>query len=342
MVMLATQKSSRIVFLGCFLCALARAEDTREQFVDLKYEVDPTVLGCPSALEFRSIVAQQLGYDPYGPGEALGVKVRVRPTEAGLEGTIDWSTAETNKLGERRFTSRSEDCQQMMATVGFVVAVQIQLMATEKASTTEPGHKADIATLRTLESGNSSSEPLRLVTLSMKSFDLHPASDSTGWSAMVGLGPSAGFGLAPHTLAQGRLFIALQYGWAGLEAGAEAAVPSSKRETYGGGFEQSLFSGTLAGCLWKWSIAACGVGKLGLIRVRGTGVDKSESPSGVFAQVGPRLAYSIGLGGHFVLLSHVEVLHLLTPWTVDLNHLVVWTMPRFSTVAGIDVAVRLQ
>ena len=340
--MFVSCKSVGIVIGAILLAGRAQAQEPQEQLVDLKYDVDPVLQGCPGAVEFRSIVAGQLGYDPYRPGAALGVEVRVRAAESGLEGTIDWSAADANKLGERRFTSRNQDCREMMTTVGFVVAVQIQLMATEKAKTSPP-HSDNEQSTHSQQDGADLPPPVRSVTLTIRSFEVHPASsDSTKWTTLVGLGSSVAFGLAPHALVQGRLFLALQRGWVGLEAGAEASLPSTSRETYGGGHRDELFLGTLAACGYEGPFAACGVGKLGQILVRGTGVDKPASPSGFLAQVGPRLGYSLGLGNHLALLGRIEALYLLTPWTIDLNQVQVWRMPRFSGVAGIDLAARFR
>jgi len=328
-------KSSALVLCLCLLAERAAAQEPPRVLVDLKYEVDPALQGCPSAGEFRSIVAQQLGYDPYSLDSTLDVRVRVRATEKGTEGTIEWLAGIANKLGERRFTSRSDDCLEMMATVGFVVAVQIQLMATEKAAETgvrvtkpKPAEEQVLTHAQT--------------TLTTKSFEVRPTSspDPTRWSATVGIGTAIGYGLGPNPVVQGRLFLALQSGWFGLEGGAEASLPSTKREAYGGGFRHDLQLGTLGLCGWYTSIAACGLGKIGRVHVQGLGVDKPNSSDGLAAQLGPRFAYSLQLGNHFVLLEHIEALYLLTPWTVELNRVVVWSMPRFSVSAGIELAVR--
>jgi len=41
-------------------------------------------------------------------------------------------------------------------------------------------------------------------------------------------------------------------------------------------------------------------------------------------------------------MGHADALYLLTPWTVHVNHVVAWTMPRVGAVAGIDLAVKFQ
>jgi hypothetical protein len=340
--MFVSLKSYNLAFCACVLAAHAHAQEQRAQFVDVKYEVEPPVQGCPSAAEFRSIVAQQLGYDPFSQEAELGVEIRIRRTEAGLEGTIYWSSVDPSKVGKRRFTSRNEDCHEMAATVGFVLAVQIQLMATEKSNASAPHPEDESSTDRGHQPTNALPQKSHSITLSVRSFEVRSVSSKAEWSVMAGLGPSIGFGLAPNAVGQGRLFLALQTGPLGLEAGAEGVLPSTTREPYGGGFRHELFLGTLAACGWQGAFAACGVGKLGEIQVHGTGVDRPASPSGFVAQLGPRLTYSFGLGNHILLLGHIESLYLLTPWTVDLNQLNVWTMPRISAIAGIDVAARFQ
>ena len=100
--------------------------------------------------------------------------------------------------------------------------------------------------------------------------------------------------------------------------------------------------GTLAVCGWQRSFCACGLAKLGLLQVHGLGVDRPASPAGFVAQVGPRLAYYLGLGARLGLLPHLDASYGLTPWTVDLNHVGVWRMPRLGAVAGIDLTASLR
>ena len=73
---------------------------------------------------------------------------------------------------------------------------------------------------------------------------------------------------------------------------------------------------------------------------RAVGVAVPASPKGLVAEAGSRVAYSLGLDQHLILQGYVEALCSLTSWTVYVNHVAVWTMPRFATVAGIDLAAR--
>jgi hypothetical protein len=336
-----------IVSFACLSAAQAKEQTIAKQFVDLKYDMDPALQGCPTALDFRSIVAQELGYDPHLPGSSMGLAIRVRATATGLEGVIKWGNTGEKKVVERRFAARTEECRAMMTTVGFVVAVQIQLAASENA--TEP---IPLSALPEPGTGNDSLTGSRrlhrdgtgqaAVALTMRSFELYAAPVSKGaeWITTVGVGPAIGIGLAPSAVGLVRLFGAVQRGWLGLEVGAEASQASATRQAYGNGFRHHLELGTLAGCAWHGPFSACALGKLGRVQVQGVGVDVPASPKGAVAEAGPRIAYSLGIDQHLTLQGHLEALCTLTSWTVNVNRVAAWTMPRFATVAGIDLAAR--
>jgi len=347
-VMFDSWKLSTIVSFVCLSTAHTEAQTIAKQFVDLKYEVDPALQGCPTALDFRSIVAQELGYDPHLAGSPTGLAIRVRATETGIVSIVKWGSAADKKVGERRFNAHTEDCHAMMTTVGFVVAVQIQLMASERTPEPipQPAHpEADTQSVTPpipQRAQHSAGSEQAAVALTMRSFDLHPPPVSKGarWITSVGAGPAIGVGLAPATVGLGRLFGAVQHGWMGLELGAEASRATTTRQGYGGGFRHQLLLGTLAGCAWQGPFSACALGKVGRIQVEGVGVDVPASPKGPVAEAGPRVAYSLGLDQHVILQGYAEALCSFTSWTVYVNHVAVWTMPRLATVAGIDLTAR--
>jgi hypothetical protein len=291
------------------------------------------------------MVAKRLGYDPHRAGEPLVVDVRLKRGERGIEGAIDWTAVTRKRAGERRFISRNQDCEELAATMGFVLAVQIQLMATEPEEK-PPSEGADQDRAKDTSAGDGAPSSERKldtpeVPAVRTSAEPEPGPDAARWTGIAGLGPSVGFGLGPGPIAVGDLVLAVQRGSAMIALGAEVSLPSTKRQDYGGGFRHEFFLGSLALCAQRWSLSACGLAKLGLVQVHGVGVDDPLSPSGFLAQAGPRLGYSLGLGNRFSLLGRVEVLYLLTPRDVDVNHTTVWTMPRIGAVAGMDVAVRL-
>jgi hypothetical protein len=331
----------------CLLLVGGQATAAPDLLVDLQYETDPGLHGCPDVEAFRSMVAKRLGYDPHLPGQPLVVEVRIRQGERGMEGGIEWSASARRQFGERRFLSRNQDCEELATTMGFVLAVQIQLMAAEPVEDASPaGADQDVARNAPVNDRNAASDgkgdkaEVPAVAAASSTPD-ERVPDSAGWKAIAGMGPSVGFGLAPGPIAIGSLFFAVQRGAASVELGAEASLPSTSRQDYGGGFQHEVFLGALSVCAEQWALSACALAKLGMLQVHGVGVDAALSPGGLLAQVGPRLGYSLGLGKRLALLGRVEALYLLTPWSVTVNHTSVWTMPRVGVVAGIDLAVRL-
>jgi hypothetical protein len=342
--------SSRIAALTLVTLSVvhAQAEPASRPFVDLKYDIDPSVQGCPTVLEFRAIVARELGYDPHLAGAPIGLSVRVRLNEARLDASIDWTVDAKAKIGERRFTARAEECRAMLTTVGFVAAVQIQLMANEETAELPPLRPAAPKDDLPANTGNNSpatdrSFPPR-VTMRMQSLELHPPSTSktSAWMGSLGAGPAVAVGLGPRSVGLGRVFGAVQYAWFALELGGEVSLPSTTRQAYGGGFRHQVMLGTLAGCVWLGQASACALGKLGRIQAHGVGVDVALSPKGLLAEVGPRFGYALGLGQHWALLAHLDALYTLTSWNVFVNHVDVWTMPRFAAETGIDLMVRFR
>ncbi|MGC4063281.1 MAG: hypothetical protein QM784_01235 [Polyangiaceae bacterium] len=291
------------------------------------------------------MLERQLGYDPHRQGSTSGVRVRVRPTDTGIEGTVDWSTSADEHVGERRFESRSDECQKLIATIGFVVAVQLQLMAEEAASETSVSTSSSNGNgaLERRETGGAP-EPLTSLTLTRRDFAirLSTSHDELGRAVFAGVGPSVGFGLAPDPVALGRLFVAARLGWLGFEIGAERTLPARTTQDYGGGFEHVWTLGTVAACGFRGYAFVCGLSKLGNLHAEGFDVDRPASPDGFAWQVGPRLGYVLPVGDHFLLLGRAEALYLATPWTVHLNHVTVWSAPRVSAVAGIDIAARFR
>jgi len=315
-------------------------------FFDLKYDVDPALRACPDAVEFRSMVSERLKYDPYRGGSALVVEVRARPSEEGLDGSVRWSSPAESGLSERHFSPKSQDCHELMATIAFVVAVQLELMATESGSEIAPnsiegggGEEPDVVASPTAAAQAPAAASTHADATG--SVSAAPALPSD-WSALVGAGPLIGLRLAPAAIVQGRLFLAAEFTRIALEIGAEASLPTTAYQDNGGGFRYQLTLGALAACVRHRSMEVCGLGKLGRLGVHGVSVDKPASAVGFVAQVGPRVAYALELGDHFSVLAHVDALYLITPWTVDVNHVPMWSMPRFAGVVGIDLAARFR
>ncbi len=321
--------------------APAFAQATSELRVDIAYRVDATVDGCPSEAEFRGLVAQQLGYDPHRPGSRLHIDVLVQPIDTELGGTIRWSDVTAQDVGQRQVTAPDQNCSELVATMAFVVTVQIQLMAIQTApapaaeaagSDREPPPEPPLAS----DNGAPGAAPPE----DRATPQARPARAASPWSLEGGAGPSLGVGLAPRAVPGGRAFLAVTFGRIGLELGGEGNLPVSTRSAAGDGFRLRTELGTLAACGRSRWASACAVTKLGRIRVDGLGVDRPVSASGLLAQLGARVLASSRLGSHLAVQAYGDALYLLSPWTVELNQVPRWTMPRWGGGAGLGLAAR--
>jgi hypothetical protein len=50
----------------------------------------------------------------------------------------------------------------------------------------------------------------------------------------------------------------------------------------------------------------------------------------------------MNLGGPWIVSVRLDVLALLTPFTVELNQVEQWKMPRLGALAGIDLSARFR
>jgi hypothetical protein len=128
--------------------------------------------------------------------------------------------------------------------------------------------------------------------------------------------------------------------WVSVELGAKGVWPPTLRQADGSGFTHYYFALTGAACghVDRWS--ACILGDLGQTRVRGSGVDAPRSSFGTTALAGLRLAMTQNVTDGLSVRAHGDVLAVLTPWAVTLNHAQVWRMPRLAAALGIDLAMR--
>jgi hypothetical protein len=297
-------------------------------FVALDYDLPPDVSGCPDGDEFRANVTRQLRYDPFRPNADRRVAVQIARKDAGFDGRIRWTDADGKWVGDRRLTSRRPECAEIAASLAFSVAVQVQLLAAlappepEPEPSPPPPPPPVVRPAPAVVAPPPPPAPARSVT----------------WS--IGFGPALALGMAPQTTGLGRLFVSGGVGRFSLEAAADAAWPAAQHDVDGTGFSLDRFAGGAAACGHASVLAGCVLGTVGVLRARGTGVDAPASPTGVFSQVGARLAVTANLGGRYFVSGRVDGLVMLSTWTVTVNQATAWTTPRLGGLIGVDVGAR--
>lgn len=306
--------------------------------VALEYDVAPTI-GCSDIDEFRSNVNRQLGYDPFRPSADRRVAVQIARTENGFTGLIKWSDADGRWVGDRRLSSRRSECNEIAANVAFAVAVQIQLLATLEPEKVEP------STPETAPATPSATTPTS--DTNATSVKRPEAADTSAaaprrrsvFRFSSGVGASLGLGIAPDVTGLGRIFASGRIDWFSLELSADAALPVTQDESKGSAFKLNRFAAGAAACGHVQAFAGCLTGTFGRLQAVGYGVDQPASPTGLFSQIGARIAATQDLGNGFFVSARGDGLVMLSPWAVTLNHTLVWTTPRIGGMIGLDFGV---
>ncbi|HEX6271557.1 MAG TPA: hypothetical protein VFZ53_00885 [Polyangiaceae bacterium] len=313
-------------------------------FVELDYEPDATLSGCPTEGAFKAMVEQQLGYDPVRSPSDRKIIARASAVAAGVRGVVEWYDATGALSGQRELSSESAECAALARAMSFAIAVQIQLL-TEEAEA-EAARDAELAETAGPNPPKPPAPGANVATAQAeRDAAASPARSSEGtpaWRFSLGAGPTVGFGLAPETVFEARVFVAAEYDGLSVEAGGEGSLTSRHDTDSGQGFEQSVAFGSLAGCAALRPISTCVVGKLGRLGVEGYGVDDPHTDSGLVSQLGLRLALGGSLSGPWLGALRAEALASLAPWEVTLDERSVWKTPLFSLGVGADLAVLFQ
>lgn len=335
---------ARLRSLVCLACvaAPAHAEAPRDDprfSVALEYTAPDA---CPSADDFRSVVARRLGYEPFREDASERVLVIVLPAANGLEGRFQWLGSTGQASGEQSFPSGQRDCGELVRTMGLALAVQIHLLATaSEESAGVPPTTGDAAS-----SAETKPKPKPIPTPPNQPvsppFESAPSPDRAKALPFLGAGVSAGFGVAPSVIPLFRVFGGVAWPHLMLELGGELSTRSHGEREDGAGFEQQLFLGSIAACGTYARVNACALAKAGAVRVSGRSVDEPRSPDGAAVELGLRLDYRQPLGAWGFIAPRASVLGNLNRWTVTLDGLPVWKAPAVGAELGIDAGMVFQ
>jgi hypothetical protein len=331
-------------------------------------EYEAALPGCPAASEFETLVTSRLGYDPFRGGAADRVIARVARRGRAIEGRLEWRDHRDRWVGEQTFPSRTNDCGELVRAMGFALAVQMQLLASERPQAasdaaaeapatdvtttpdpTEPPAPASGATTGTAtdEETGTRVEPPKAVPPPDEGPAAvavtpapPPSRDKVAFA--LGAGTAGGLGLSDGGVALGRVFAAATWSHLSLELAGEASLPATIRRADGAGFAQQLLLAGAGACAVGGRWSACAVFKAGQVRIAGRDIDAPASTMGTALQSGLRLGVKQPLGSRFFLAVQLEGLLNLARWTVRLDQTPVWTAPRLAGALGLDLGVRFE
>ena len=329
-----------------FFCLSESRAQAKGFNLTLQYTVTP---GCPSAAEFKAIVAGRLGYDPFVEGTPDRVLVWVGPHGGVLDGRLEWRDATGGWVGEQTFPSATTDCARFARVLGFALAVQIQLLANARgvASSAAPPVEVPAPVAEpVIAPPDTAQVPVPKISVETRPapvvVETAPPSvaPAPSPSFALGVGSSVALGMASSPILLGHILGMLSWTGASLELGAELSVPSITRREDGAAFSQQHLLASAAACAVFAPWSACGVVKGGQVRMSGRDIDRPTSATVPLLEAGLRVGAGQRLGGRVVLNAHVDGLIAVNRWTATLDKVPVWTAPHFAAAAGVDVVVR--
>ncbi len=316
--------------------------------VRLDYAAGPH---CPDGADFKAVVIARLGYDPFIESAPEHVLVRIEPRGGAIDGRIEWRDVSGKWAGEQTFPSVTTDCARLVRAMGFALAVQIQLLA--KATAAAPNATGE-APAEAAPAPDAAKDP----TLAKPTIPVqHPLKETIAASAgnlgpvpagapapvlAMGAGPSVGLGMSSAPVALGRLFGAVQWPHRSVELAALVSVPATSRRPDGAGVSQQILMGGAAACATAVRWSACLLANAGAVRMAGENIELPTTANVPLLQVGARLGIRQDLGRRVFVSPRADGLVNLIRWTGSLDHVPVWTAPRYSAAIGFDAGVRFQ
>ena len=324
------------------LCARARAQGAATGTalpVTLDYDVPST---CPDAREFRSSVTKRLGRDPFVEEAPNRVLVLVSLTDEVISGELVWHDAAGNSTGKQSFPSRTKRCAEVIAAMGFALAVQIQLLETAEDAAPKPSSQAAPVPDSTPPKVGLAPAPPHLEREAPPVVAHPPKTHTAAPAFSLGGGGAVDLGMSSQPMPSGRLFVGARWARAAVELAVQASAPVTTRRADGAGVSQWYLLASTAGCgvIEPWS--ACAVLKAGSVRAAGHGVDTPNTAGAALVQSGLRLALSQRVTESTFLAVRAEGLVNLTRWSVALDHFPVWGAPRLALDSGLDFGVRFR
>jgi hypothetical protein len=300
--------------------------------------------GCPDAADFKTVVSARLGYDPFVDTAPERVLVRIEPRGGAVDGRTEWRDASGNWAGEQTFRSVTADCARLVRTMGFALAVQIQLLAKASADPSKPAVTAETPRPADAPAAADARPPMppppppaALPVVSAEPAALPSAHARPALA--IGAGGAVGFGMSSAPVLLGRLSGVVAWPHAALELAAVVSLPDTTRRADGAGVSQQHLLGSVAACATAARWKGCALINAGAVRMAGENIAQPASATVPIVEAGVRAGIDQRVARRAVVSAHADGLVNLTRWTGRLDQVPVWTAPRFAAALGVDACV---
>jgi hypothetical protein len=270
---------------------------------------------CPDEQALRDAVAARLGYDPFTPWALDTLVTEIAKDGQAYVATVKVVTPESVVRGARTIRTTGP-CVDLAPTLGLTISLAIDPMALSRKAPPEglPPKERPVAMLDTPEAAPAPPAEDRPAPRAAD----HDSTTTTPRIAL-GAGALASVGSAPAPALGAVLFGSVRLRDLSLMLEGRADLPASATAGRGGRVSSSLMAASLLACAHEAHFFLCPRGTLGRFAAEGLDVSHPGASAALWADVGARAGYELGLGGAFSLRLHVDGAVILTRYTLRLD-----------------------
>jgi hypothetical protein len=265
------------------LCT-GKISHARSRAVQLVYEVDPGVTGCPDEAALKREVESRLGSNPWRPNTSRTVLVVVTRARGALQARIQLQKKDGSILGTRILRAGQGECRELGAAMALAISIAID---PKRAS--RPNHTPQVTVHK--------QAPADRV--------LEPPPSST--QLALSLGGMLALGTAPDPTGGLELQVALRWRAYALAIEGRFDFPASA-DLQTGRISALLSGGSLLGCAHHRMLFGCAVFTAAALRGRGHELVNAREVTLPYIAAGLRGGIEYSIISRWSLRAHGEIL----------------------------------
>jgi len=302
----------------------------------MEYERDPGAESCPDAAQLRARVAELVGEDPFAADGEHEVVCRVSRQGGRLTAEIEVRYADSESRTRRVIESAAGECGELADNAALVIAMAVNPFAariSELAMRTGPSRAVQAVDTEIPGHGWDRARVARPL--------LRPPArsrETTGFARAA-----AGAALREGETLGARLVVG-----AGIRRGRRSAALEIMLDTAdrvsgpaGGELTTRMGAATLVACTRGHGVGICGLGSVGWIRARGTGLADAQDSTTPHIRVGARLSGEVRLAPRLAFELFFDLLAAVSRTRLYIDDTPVWESPLGSLAVGVATSVDL-
>lgn len=307
----------------------------------LTYERAGGASSCPAEDTLRAAVASRLGHDPFRADDERTAYVSIDGPKGGpFRATLKLLSRDGAVRGTRELRSASSDCDELFLAVTLALAIAIDPLhgdAPAPPATTAPVPEA--APPPAPPPSPPPAPPAPSASASERDATSSPPSERLRVRPMVAFLGSTG--VVPDLSIGALAGVSLRQTWASLGIEGRWDAPRSLRGAAGSVVSAMVATGHVVPCA-HWKIAfGCVPFALGAMFGTGEEVQRSRSDATLYALLGLRIGIEPELTSRLRLHLHAELDKVLTPTSLQIDRMDVWSTPGFAATLAAGIKADL-